>query len=221
MHLDLRNSSSANASVEVTLDGSPVALPPQRRSLALIRTYLETLAMQQQRILCSFALDGEQLRLAEPVPVQKPFVRIEATTVDLAQMPLQLLRTAMLQTADIKAKVSAAVTLVVINDPARAREHWWNLAQALAQPLLSLSLIPEPRANSATAGASMLQLRKWQLEQLATIIQDVDQTCWSEDSTALSNALEHRVLPWLCALQATLDLWHETLSVPVVVTSDA
>jgi hypothetical protein len=220
MHLDLRNSSSANASLEVTLDGWPVALPPQRRSLASIRTYLETLAMEQQRVLCSLALDGEQIRLAEPVPAQKPFVRIEATTIDLAQMPLQLLRTAMLQTADTKAKVSAAVTLVVINDPARAREHWWHLAQALTQPLLTLSLMPEPRPNTRTAGASIPQLRKWQLQQLATIIQDVDRTCWSEDSTALSNALEHRVLPWLCALQATLDLWHEMLSTPALVTRD-
>jgi hypothetical protein len=58
-----------------------------------------------------------------------------------------------------------------------------------------------------------MQLRKWQLQQLAVIIKDVDETCWSPTPMALSSALERRVLPWLDGLRATLDLWHETLAI--------
>ena len=57
-----------------------------------------------------------------------------------------------------------------------------------------------------------MQLRKWQLQQLAAILIEVDEASWSEDSAALSNALEYRVLPWLHGLGTSLELWHDTLS---------
>ncbi|HYG35909.1 MAG TPA: hypothetical protein VEC99_14050 [Clostridia bacterium] len=209
MDLEGWNSSPAGASLEVLLDGAPVAVPPQRRSLAAILTYLEMLAMERQRILCSFTVDGQPLSLSQYVGIEKPFFRIEGVTIDLAQMPLQLVKTARQQTTDTKAQVTAAITQVLINTADKAREQWWNLIQELKQPLLTLSLMPA--RSSGGPGASIAQLRKWQLQQLATIIKDVDESCWSEDPIALSNALEHRVLPWLCGLQASLELWHETL----------
>jgi len=43
------------------------------------------------------------------------------------------------------------------------------------------------------------------------VMQDTDAACSAEDSTALSNALEYRVLPWLDGLQNSLELWHTTL----------
>jgi hypothetical protein len=212
MHLNLRHSSSANAAVKVTLDGWPITLPAGRRSLASIRAYLERLAMEKQRILCSVSVDGQPVAGGRAGADDAAFNRVEATTLDPGQMPLQLLRSALAQTAEVKAHVAAAVTLVVINDAPSGREHWWTLAQALKQPLLALSLVPDLRRGSPPAGASMLQLRKWQLEQLGVIIEDVDQACQGEDPTALSNALERRVLPWLCALEATLELWLATFS---------
>jgi len=56
-----------------------------------------------------------------------------------------------------------------------------------------------------------MQLRRWQLEQLAGIIQEVDRACESDDPTALSDALETRVLPWLEGLLDTLALLRFTL----------
>ncbi len=133
--------------------------------------------------------------------------------MDLAHVPLQLVSTARQQIAKLRNRVESAVTIVLINESRLAREHWWNLARDLKQPLLTLSLMPSSACGSAAGGASLLQLRKWQLQQLAVIIKEVDESCWSIDPAALSNALERRVLPWLDGLRATLDLWHETLSV--------
>lgn len=212
MHSDLHNTSSTGTRPEVLLDGVPLTPPPERHSLAALRSYLETLALEQQRILYSFRVDGKPLSLVEPLLTQKPFLRVEGRSLDPAQMPLQLVRTAGRQTAQARIQVLAAVTFVLINETQRNREYWWNLAQDLKQPLLTLSLMPEDSCGAHHGGASLMQLRKWQLQQLAAIIKDVDKTCWSDDPTALSNALEERVLPWLNSLQQSLELLQETLS---------
>jgi hypothetical protein len=53
------------------------------------------------------------------------------------------------------------------------------------------------------------QLRHWQLEQLAAIIQDAEAACQSDSTIPLSNALENRVLPWLDNLRELIRLWLE------------
>jgi hypothetical protein len=212
MHQELRDSASTGADLEVMLDGQPVILPAQRRSLAAIRSYLETLAMEQRRILFSFRVDGARINLSAMLPTQRRFAKIEGETIDLAQVPLQLIKTAIVQAGEARDQVISAVALVLINETGWAREHWWNLVRLLKQPFLTLSLMPENAYRSDTGGASLMQLRNWQLQQLAAILKDVDETCWSEDSAALSNALEYRVLPWLHGLESSLGLWHETLS---------
>lgn len=212
MYPELRDSASTGADLQVMLDGQPVVLPAQRRSLAAIRSYLETLAMEQQRILFSFRVDGARINLSAMLPTQKRFAKIEAETIDLRQVPLQLIKTALVQTTEAREQVTSAVTVVLINETAWAREHWWNLVRLLKQPFLTLSLMPENAYKSNEGGASLMQLRNWQLQQLAAILKDVDEACWSDDSTALSNALEYRVLPWLRGLESSLELWHETLA---------
>lgn len=214
MSPELHDSPQTGADLTVILDGRPVVVPAQRRSLAAIRAYLETLALEQQRILFSFRVDGARVNLSAMLPTQTRFAKIEAETIDLAQVPLQLIRTAMLQTAEAKNQVVSAITLVLINQPGWAREHWWNLVRALTQPILTLSLIPECSCAVNPNGASLTQLRRWQLQQLGAILKDVDESCWSEEPGDLSNALEGRVLPWLHGLQTSLELWHETLSPP-------
>jgi hypothetical protein len=211
MQQELRDSSTG-ADLTVMLDGRPVALPPQRRSLAAIRSYLESLALEQQRILFSLRIDGARINLSAMLPTQRKFERIEAETIDLAQVPLQLIKTALVQTAEAKAQVLSAVALVLINDNEWAREHWWNLARLLHQPLLTLSLLPETAYKADPAGASLAQLRKWQLQQLGAILRDIDEASCSEDPAALSNALEYRVVPWLHGLESSLELWHDTLA---------
>jgi len=211
MHRNLEHFPHKSARVEVILDGLPVMLPPHRCSLTGIRSFLETLAIEQQRMLCAFRVDGQLLDPTQTLAKQGPFTRVEGESIDLALIPLRLVKIALQQTDRLKELITSAITLVVINDSRSAREYWWNLARGLKQPLLTLSFMPENGYGPTQGSASLGQLRKWQLEQLACIIKDVDHTCSSDDSTALSNALEHRVLPWLNALHACLELWHETL----------
>lgn len=210
MQFETFDASVSQGEIQVVLDGLPVGLPPGRRSLAAIRSYLEMLAMENQRILCSFTVDGELANQNEPPAARKTFKHIEAETLELDDLPLQMIRTALEQTVTARKRVESAITLVLINDGMNGRECWWGLAQSLKAPLLTLSLLPETICGPGNGRASLLQLRKWQLQQLAHIIKNVDAACWSEDSTVLSGALETEVLPWLNELQKFISLWQET-----------
>jgi len=197
--------------IEVILDGLPVGLPPEHRSLGAIRCHLEALALEKQRILYSLSVDGQPVNLALPATGQGNFYRIEAGTVALEETALLVLKKAFQQTDLARESVETALTLVLINDGRVAREVWWNLALVLKEPVLTLSLLPGNVCNTPDGQTSSTQLRKWQLEQIASIIQDVDEACHSKDTIPLSNALENRVLPWLQNLSELISLWHETV----------
>lgn len=205
--------SQNSTTLQVLLDGHPIRLPAERRSLSAIRTYLETLALESERILCALTVDGhpEKSAAANVHREKSAFSRIEGTTVGLTEVPLRMMETALAETAAARIAVQQAVALVLINDGVVARELWWNLAQKLKEPLLTLSLLPETIYQTPIGTASLPQMRKWQLQQLASVIKAVDEACWSEDAAALANALEQRALPWLSKLHQTILLWRETV----------
>lgn len=180
------------------------------RSLTAIRCYLETLALEKQRVLCSLNVDDEPVNLALPLVNANNIRRVEAETIALEENSLLLLKTALQQADQMREYVETAITLVLINDISVARELWWNLARQLKEPVLTLSLLPDDACGPANGRASLTQLRKWQLEQIAVIIKDVDAASQSEQTIPLSNALENRVLPWVRNLIELIVLWHET-----------
>jgi hypothetical protein len=204
-------SSTAQSEVEIMLDGVPLKVPAERRSLNAIRSYLDTLALSQQRVLCCFLVDGHQVNRSGPHEELTDFARIEGQTMDLECLPFEMIKMALQQTIRAQDTLTSVIEKVLINDGCVARELWWNLARHLNEPLISLSFINQPGGPQAEGGASIAQLRKWQLQQLAAIIRDVDEACWSANSMTLVNALENRVMPWLRSLRSSLELWHETL----------
>ena len=209
MNSDPSNPSPGDTAVRVVLDGQPVVLPAERRSINAIRCYLETLALERQRILFTFTVDGgtEQPSAEAGKPRR---IRVEGETVDLTEMPLRLIETALQQTADARSRVESAVSVVLINSGRPAQELWWDLTRKLKDPLLTLCLLPEGLFGPDVGAASPLQLRRWQLQQLAAIIRAVDTACWAPDPVVLSNALETRVLPWLEALHRSITLLRDT-----------
>jgi hypothetical protein len=204
-------SREADDEIAIWLDGLPVELPAGRASLNSIRCYLETVALEKQRVLCAFNIDGCPTNLALPLPNHFAFSRIEAESVELDESAVLLLKTAMHQAGHARDCVETALTLVLINDAQVARELWWSLARQLKDPVLTLSLLPDHLCGPANGRASLKQLRKWQLEQVAAIIRHVDGACNSGDTIQISNALESRVLPWLDQLNELILLWHETV----------
>jgi hypothetical protein len=205
------NAPETSNEIEVMLDGLPVGLPFGQRSLGAIRCHLEVLALERQRILYSLNVDGQPVNLTMPVLDQRIVCRVEGGTVALEETSLLLLKKAFQQTDYARECVETALTLVLINDGQVAHEVWWNLALILKEPVLTLSLLPDNVCGTPGGHTSPTQLRKWQLEQIAAIIRDVDEACHSQDTIPLSNALESRVLPWLQHLSELISLWHETV----------
>jgi hypothetical protein len=189
----------------VTLDCETVVLPTGRNSLGAIRCYLDSLALASQRVLAEFAVDGCAVDPALPLD-KLSFRRVDALTVPLNELPLLLLTTAGQQVDRAHATVDAALTLVLINNPATARELWWKIACQLKEPVLTLSLMPEDLCERC-CGTSFHKLRQWQLEQVAMIVRRVDEACDSQDNIKLSDALEKLVLPWLDKLGEHVRLW--------------
>ena len=128
----------------------------------------------------------------------------------MEETSLLLLKKAFQQTDLARECVEIALTLVLINNGRVAHEVWWNLASILKEPVITLSLLPENTCEPFDNRTSLAQLRKWQLEQIAAIIREVNEACHSEDPIPLSDALENRVLPWLQSLSELISLWHET-----------
>jgi hypothetical protein len=198
----------AAGTILVTLDSEPVALPAGRHSLDSIRAYLETLALAGQRMLAVFAVDGCPVNLALPLVDTGGFCRIDAETLPLDELPLLLLTTAGHQVNRAREAVETALTLVLINNQATARELWWKIACQLKEPVLTLSLMPENLCRLC-CGTSFQKLRRWQLEQIAVIVRKVDAAGESQNNIQLSDALEKLVLPWLEKLEEHIQLWHE------------
>lgn len=193
--------------VQVTLDDELMVLPSGRRSLNSIRSYLESIALANQRVLGEFFVDGCAVDLSMPVS-DFSFRRIDATTVPLDDLPVLLLATAAQQASRARASVDTALTLVLINNPEKAREMWWNLASHLKEPVLTLSLMPESLCQ-LWCGTNFQKLRRWQLEQISTIVRRVDEACDSQDNIRLSDALEKLVLPWLDKLGELIRMWND------------
>ena len=190
----------------VVLDGEVLNLPAGRRSLNSIRCFLEARALEKQRVLSTLAVDGCPVNLTLPLADEGGFCRIEAESITLDELPLLLLTTAQQQVDRARESVETAVTLVLINNHSTARELWWDIARQLKDPILTLSLMPG-NVCKLCGNVSFDRLRRWQLEQIAVIVREVDGACDFLDSMKISDALESRVLPWLQKLDELIQLW--------------
>src|ERR1044072_6814489 len=81
-----------HSAVEVKLDGLPLEIPAERQTLGGICSYLESVALHQQRILCSLAVDGTPINLTQPPADATSFASIEAETMGLNDLPSQLIK---------------------------------------------------------------------------------------------------------------------------------
>jgi hypothetical protein len=197
--------------VQVLLDGIPVGMPAERRTLNAIRCHLETIALQQQRILCSLQVASWASHGGATATGKGGIFRVEARTMELGDRAMLILSMALDQSARMLQRVTNAITLVLINDVRESREIWWGLAKELKEPVLTLSLLPDNVCGPSHGQASFTKLRKWQLEQLAAIILDVDEASASDDTVRLSDALAAHVLPWIESQHELIQLWRDTV----------
>ena len=192
--------------IDVFLDGYPVAIPPPRRSVAAIGSYLDMLALQQGRILCGLNVDGQPVCPIKDNQGSNSFREIRGETFQLDHLPLKLIQTAIGQASRAQEQVLWALVRAKTDYDHAARELWWSVARELKNPLLTLSLAPDKVWGPATGHASYNKTQEWQLEQLAAILEEVEANYWSQDSQRWVRVLENRVMPWIDGLLRSLQL---------------
>ena len=154
-------SRSALKTMEVLLDGRGAIACTERRSLSAIRTYLETLALENERILCTFSVDGRPANIPQTHLERFAFYRIEGQTMGLTDMPLRMLRPPLGKPPSPRRDRNRCHR-GLDQQRAVAWELWWDMARKLKEPLLTLSLLPENIYQPVVGCASLLQMRKWQ-----------------------------------------------------------
>jgi hypothetical protein len=204
------DSSRVMDNLHVLLDGTPVKVPSGRRSVDAIHTLLEAIALERHRVLWSFNVEPAA-QPSEAWESERTPLRVIGLTFDLEDVPLRMVSIALEQTEDAKRNVLEVMASAIAAEGTVTRERWWKMARQLKQPLLTLSLLPENLFGDTTNTVSVMQLRRWQLEQLGATLREVDEACWSRDAQQLPKILEARVMAWLSKLGDSLELWREIL----------
>ena len=204
------NKAPVPSQVRVTFDGQPVGMYQQiRASVPAIRAHLEALVLCQRRILHGMVVEGVTPDLQRPAWSFDTFHQVVAATISFDDLAFQLLRLARQQVAQLRARAEAAVLLVLIHEWPGVQRIWWDLLPDLKEPLVTLSFLPDlgrPTAGPLDAPAATCA---GQAQELGRIQQEVEGHCAFHDTLALSDTLEHRLLPWLTQLLDTLAQLHE------------
>lgn len=197
------------AAIEALLSASPSGLSSENvRHLLELFTRLEEAALDQQDALASLASTEEDATLS-PAPwwaVQMACPESVHATLRLAR---QIVRTARAQTRRLHSRAEAMSLLVLINPPRVARKLWLEIAPDFKAPVLAVQFLCELLGlhpgevlhNGRSLAGHWVQFQAIQerMEKLALR---------RPNSTAVSDALENEIIPWLDQLDAFLRTLH-------------
>lgn len=130
--------------LEVTVDGAPLELPKWLAdSLTSIRTYLECVAMKQERVLWSLLVDGQKMDLAQPLPGDDGFRVVRANTITFEELRNRLISAGREKVADLISAMQPVSLMVLINGLEYAKDLWFEWEPQLREPLFSLRALQE------------------------------------------------------------------------------
>ncbi|HOW64081.1 MAG TPA: hypothetical protein P5186_12380 [Candidatus Paceibacterota bacterium] len=191
--------------VRILLDGQAVSFDRKvTESLAAIRTQLELAALRKERVLSVLRVDGVEVSLIHPPVLHHGFKTVEAESISLLDYSRILLRRVQDQVHLIRRRLEALVLLVLINDSRTIDWLWRGLLSDLQVPLIKLGFLQE--FFSAPNDQLEMELRvlnsHWQ--EFRLLWQRLEGVYALRDNLALSDALEHDLLPWVMRLQRSL-----------------
>lgn len=200
----------------VWLDGQPVELPVRSAgSLHAIFTELESLAASRQRVLSGVWVDGTPAEQWAGQKAGRPFQRVEAKSISLAELSCRLAGETRGQVRELRRGVEQAVLTVLINEPPQNRRLWQRWRAAIREVLAKLGMLRElwgARLGELSAGGHSLEAH---LEELGHIAGHVELILLKPDADALpaamvlSNVFERSLAPWLWRLEEYLGQLHE------------
>jgi hypothetical protein len=193
----------SSSPLQIVVDGQPLELPNWLAdSLPSIKTYLECMAMKKERVLWSLQVDGMKVDLADPAVPVSSFSRVRANTITYEQLGTRLISAGLSKLKSLKAELSEAVLLVLINDWSEAEKLWQEWEPQLQEPLFSLRALRELKLPNLVKlfdtrppcnFSDEMSLITCEIEMLF----GADTYQRSPDLIAFSEILEFTLIPWL------------------------
>ena len=199
------NSLNLPRAIQVILDGRELRIPDHiRDSLPAIRSYLELLAIQQERVLWDLSVDGTPVHSQADFRTLTDFQRIQAQTVTFTELTRQLIDTAQAQVRALQNRVEAAAMQVLINDWPAVEKLWQQWAPEFLSPILIIKSLRDlcgARMDELTLGHQTLAEH---LAKFGPLWTRTEQAFERRDILDLSNAMDQLLGPWLAELSAFL-----------------
>jgi hypothetical protein len=192
------NGSNLPRAIQVLLDGRELKLPGHvRGSLPAIRSYLELLALQQERVVSVLSVDGHPVRFQVDLTELREFQRVQAQTISFAELSQQLIETAHAQVGALQTQVEAAAMQVLINDWPAVEKLWQEWAPAFLSPILIIKSLRDLCGTRIEELSLRRQTLAEHLAEFGPLWKRIEQTFEKRDILELSNALEQLLGPWL------------------------
>ena len=192
--------------VLVTLDGKTLEVPQHvQDSLPAIRSYLELMALEQQRVVSVLSVDGQLVNLQCPRLEPAHFHRIQAQTISFTDLSRQLIATAHAQVRLLQTRVEAAAMQVLINDWPAVNRLWQEWVPEFMSPVLIIKSLRELCGVRLDELSIEDQQLSDHLAQFSPMWEHIERIFEQQDTIELSNALEQRLGPWLDRLAVFLE----------------
>jgi len=205
---EIEQSKNLGKQTQVLLDGKAIEIPVSAsQSLSEVRAHLELIALRQDRVLASLTVDGKAISLSQVSGMKGEFCLVQAFSIGFAELAQSVAITTRLQVCELKSKVDAAVTLVLINPWTPALQHLKQLEAELRTLLVVLHFLQEltgsPMMNIQFGNRTMLE----HLSEFLSIINSIDHAESKQNLILLSDVLENKLSPWLNTLIGYLGNW--------------
>lgn len=197
--------------VQVTVDGRPVTLPADvQPTLGGLCSYLEQLALQQERVLISIRVDGVAASSIGSVDASIRPRWLDVTTASLAEFSYDLMGLAHEQCEVLSRRVRDTALRVLINEWPIAERLWGELVPDLRSPLTVISFCEEIRLRHAREAGPRRSGLRAHLREFSGLWRRLTQCFERKDSEKFFDMLDQELAPWYDQLAKLLRSKHST-----------
>jgi len=203
----------------VLLDGAVLAVPAEHlRSLAALLSHLELTALRRQRVLATLSIDDVPVQISDSLPGPGRWSEIKATSISFGHLSRRLIDSAAANLNVLRDEVEQAVLSVMINEPRSLQRVWRRWHPDVRNTLAVFNLLRQLwHAERFDQWIHPEEVRRL-CDEIDHIVCDAQLAFLhppgpdpTDASLALSELLEHGLIPWLDHTRQLLTQLHENI----------
>ncbi|MCF7668393.1 MAG: hypothetical protein K9N48_01290 [Verrucomicrobia bacterium] len=199
--------------VKVIMDERPVNLPPRcMKSVALIKTELEILAIRRKRVLARLLIDGVEVDMSAPTHVADDFSTVEAETVGFNDFRNDLILIARRRILKLQLELDRLVPLVLINDWLHAETLVHDWLVGFRNVIVLVAFLPELIEDEAMDKERLSMFLTRHAGSWKAVVAELSDVLEDKDTEELSDFLALELSKWVGELVGYLDSLHADLN---------